>query len=223
MMQAEMAKLGIDDKDSGSTLRKKAGRFKGKGKAGGWSTIRNQFKRDQTTVDATAVIGIPTLVKTTTERTDGARVAPPVAKKIQGPPSFAVPNKPLPKAPGTRVVPNALKSTNSTDFFSRTAPAAPPRANKRNTWMPQSSPSDFSKQVAAAGADGSPLIMQRSRGRGRGLGTGPANANAARGRQRPMSVRPPGRGAPRGRAAPPPNTRKRSLPQVPPRGAGSSV
>mmetsp|Transcript_1460 Transcript_1460/g.1861 ORF Transcript_1460/g.1861 Transcript_1460/m.1861 type:complete len:633 (-) Transcript_1460:56-1954(-) len=208
-MQAEMAKLGIEDLDSSSTLRKK-GRFKGKG--GGWSTLRNQFKRDQpTSVDSSTIIGTPTLVKTTTERTDGTRVAPPVPKRPQGPSSFTVPNKPLPKAPGTRNT-NPFRATASvSDFLSRPAPVAPSKS-KRNTWLPQTSPSDFSRQVAAAGA----AEPRGGRGRGRGFGT------SARARQRPVSVRPVTNSLAAPRGTPPRrpsagllNSRKRSLPSVP--------
>jgi len=186
-LQAEMAKLGIDDSNGTSGTVKKRGhaaRFKSKG--GGWSTLRNQFKRDSPAVDATTVIGVPTLVKTTTERTDGTKVAPPVPKKPQGAPFFNVPSKPLPKAPGSQRVYKLQSANSSNDFINRPAPR-PPR--QRNTWLPQTSPVDFSNQVAAAGSE-APKGPPPTTGRGRGRGQGRAGYQTGPPRQRPVSIRP---------------------------------
>lgn len=155
-LQAEAAKkaFGIDEFDGGSsTLRKK--RFK-PNKTSTWGTLR-KFKRDTQTCEATTIIGSPTLVKATTERMDGAKVAPQVPPKIISIPGFDVPTKPLPKAPcGARPVFKTATSSISlgTSSNPRHSKSIPPNSNaprQRNTWKPQTKPVDFARQVNAAG------------------------------------------------------------------------
>lgn len=191
-LQDKMAKLGIDEGfEAGSTLKKK-NRFKG-AKSHGWTGTLRKLKRGElpsTSLDSRTVIGTPTLVTSTTERTDGTKIAPPVPAKINEAPTFHVPSKPLPKAPVTssqrplppkRTPPVPVKSNSNSDFSNR----VPPARRERNTWKPQTN-SDFSRKLQEAGGESPQLSSARGRGRGRGMGGG----SLPKPRQRPVSVRP---------------------------------
>lgn len=190
-LQEEARKnFGIDEFEGGtsSTLRKK---FKTtKSTKAAWTGTLRKFKRETANSSSTPVIGAPTLVSATSDRKDGAVVAPQVPVKLTTLPGFTIPNRPLPVPTGAR----PFKSAGSSIQFNRQSRTIPQQYNaqeseaaatgafKRNTWRPQTNPVDFSNQVNAAGA---------------GVGTGPSNKvrpspRRLQGRPlpRPTSVRP---------------------------------
>jgi len=89
----------------------------------GWASLRkNPFKKESMgTQDM--VLGTPTLVKATSDRSEsGQEVAPPVPPRPKPHPTFVVPTKPLPPAP---------------------KPKAKVPSSYRNTWKPQMVPGPF--------------------------------------------------------------------------------
>lgn len=129
---------GFDDKiDAYEYLREQMSRMKSEGgsirhKPNLFNSLRkNPFSRKEAAPQQNMVLGAPTLVKASNDRSDAVQqVAPPVPPKPSGPPEFIVPQKPLPAAPKSpRFVPErpARPSTHAT------LPAS-----FRNTWKPQS-------------------------------------------------------------------------------------
>ena len=195
-----MAKLGLTEGDSGSISTRGNRPTKKKKTKNTWSTLRSQFKRNEPAPppDTEITFGSPTLVKASTNRTDGTEVKP-----LPSIPEFVVPSKPLPKPPATPPKPvSDLKSsiTRSSSFPDAFEP--PERIATPNVNTLKKPPTRGAPPTRAQPPTRSVNAPQSQAPNPSSRRNAPPRGGPSRGSTPPRST-PPTRGVPPNRGAPP--------------------